>query len=204
MLPTKRPTVVTLAGALLIAAAVILVVRSLIGLPYLADAADAARAAYAGSTDPNVTGDRIATVIKVSAIGGLAVSVLLAIGFVVLGMLDLRGNNVGRILTWIFGGIGVLCCGIGSAVGGATNGRTMGTSSDVGGVDTKAATEQINNAYPGWYVPTTAALTAIMTVLLLVTIILLMLPASNQYFRRDKDVPFVPPTAEPPYPTMPS
>ncbi len=204
MLPTKRPAVVTLAGALLIAAAAILVIRSLISLPYLGDVSDAARHAYAGSTDPNLTGDRMATIIKATTIGSAVVSVLIAAGFAIFAVLDLRGNNVGRILTWIFAGIGVLCCGLGSAIGGATSSMSTGSSKNAGGIDTKAATDQINDAYPSWVTPTTTVLTVLMTVALLVVIVLLLLPAANPYFRKDKTPPVVPGAVEPPYPTLPS
>jgi len=187
---------------LLIAAAALLVVRSLIGLPYLSDVTDAARAAYANSTDPNLTGDPLATIIRASTIGSAVVAIILAAGYAIFAVLDLRGSNVGRILTWIFAGIGVLCCGVGSAIGGASSSLTSGSKSS-NGIDTKAATDQINNAYPSWYVPTSVVITVLFSLLLLAVIILLLLPAANPYFKRGRAAQVTPPGQEPPYPTMP-
>jgi hypothetical protein len=95
----KRPSIVTVAGALLIVAAVLLAVRAVLALPYLTEVTDAARAAYANSTDPNVTGDNVATGVKLVIVGSAVILVIFAAGLVVFGVLDLRGNNVGRILT---------------------------------------------------------------------------------------------------------
>lgn len=194
----KRPSIVTLACALLVAAAAILAIRSLLPLPYLGDAADAARAAYANSTDPNLTGDRFATVIRLTLIGSTVLSVIVAAGLAVLALFDLRGNNVARILSWIFAGLGVFCCGLGSIAGNATSSLTRNNNS---GVDTKAAAQQIADAYPSWYQPTTVVLTVLMVLALLAVIILLLLPAANAYFRRGSATR--PQVVEPPYPTLP-
>jgi hypothetical protein len=196
----KRPSAVTLTGALLVVAAVALIIRALLPLPYLSDAADAARAAYANSTDPNLTPDRFATILKLSIIGTAVVSILIAVGILVLARLDLRGNNVARILTWVLGGIGVLCCGLGSLVGAASGGLTM-SNNKTSGVDAKEATRHIMDAYPSWYQPLNVVLTVIMVLALAAAVILLLTPAANAYFRRGAATPQI---VEPPYPTLPT
>jgi hypothetical protein len=200
-LTKQRPGIVTLAGALLIVGAAVLVIRSLLPLPYLSDAADAARAAYANSTDPNVTPDRIAQLTKISTIGGAALYVVAGVGLVVLALLDLRGRNVARIITWVLGGLGVLCCGLGSIAGLAGGSLAVGNSKATG-VDTKEAAKQIMDAYPNWYQPVIVVLTVVMILALAVALILLLLPAANAYFRKDAGTG--PVLVEPPYPTLPS
>jgi hypothetical protein len=198
----RRPSIVTLAGALLIVGAAVLIIRSLLPLPYLSDAADAAKAAYANSTDPNMTPDRIASLAKISTIAGAAVYVVAGVGIVILAMLDLRGNNVARIITWVVGGLGVLCCGLGSLAGLAGGSLAIGNSKATG-VDTKEAAKRIMDAYPNWYQPVVVVLTVLLVLALAVALILLLLPAANEYFRKDAR-PGGPVLVEPPYPTLPS
>ena len=204
MIPVvKRPSIVTLAGALFYAVAAILVLRAILPLPFLGAVTDAAKQAYATSTDPNLTGENFARAVEFGLVASSVLSVLLGIGLALLAMFDLRGKNVARILTWVFGGIGVLCCGLGSAVSGVSNFSTR--SNNDSGVDTKAAAKAIADAYPSWFQPVSIALTVLMTVALIAVIIMLLLPESNAYFRAAKSgAAQVPPTAEPPYPTLPA
>jgi len=204
MIPAvKRPSIVSLAGALLYVVAAILVLRALLPLPFLGAVTDAAKEAYATSTDPNLTGDDFARALQFGLIGSSVLSVLFGIGLAVLAMFDLRGKNVARILTWVFGGLGVVCCGLGSAVSSASS-FTAKTNND-SGIDTKVAADRIADAYPSWFQPASIALTVIMTVALIAVIIMLLLPEANAYFRSAKSAaPEVPPVAEPPYPTLPA
>jgi len=203
MIPAvKRPSIVTLAGALLYVVAAILVLRAILPLPFLGAVTDAAKEAYATSTDPKLTGDDFARALQIGLIGSSVLSVVFGIGLALLAMFDLRGKNVARILTWVFGGLGVVCCGLGSAFSGASS---FTTNSNNSGIDTKAAANRIADAYPSWFQPVSIALTVIMTVALIAVIIMLLLPEANAYFRSAKSAAAeVPPVAEPPYPTLPA
>jgi hypothetical protein len=47
------------------------------------------------------------------------------------------------------------------------------------------------------------ALTVLFSLALIAVIILLLLPAANPYFKRDRSAPVTGPGQEPPYPTLP-
>lgn len=189
--PVRRPTIVTVAAALLFTVAAMAVVVALLPLPYLSKVHDAAKQAYSGL--PN--GDQIVSITQFAMIGGLVVTIVVGIGFAVLGALDLRGSKVARIITWVVAGLGALCCGGGSVAGNLTSGASRG---NVNGVDMTKAAEQVKAAYPSWYQPTVTTLDVLIMVALVVVIILLALPAAGPYFRRpvalprDPDLPYPP------------
>src|SRR5689334_19504872 len=69
---------------------------------------DAIKDAYAGSS---VQGAE--DIVAVSSIIGAVVNLLFAAGLTVLGILDGRGRNVSRIITWVVGGLSLCCLGAG-------------------------------------------------------------------------------------------
>jgi hypothetical protein len=180
----RRPTVVTLAGFLLFLVAILLIIGAILPLPSLSKVVDATREAYAGSTNP--TPDQVASITRASVIVVAVLSVLLGVLFVILGLLVLRGSRAGRIVTWVFAGLGTLCtvCGLGGA--GLSGRFSTGTTSN--GLDMKTINDKINAARPSWLTPTTIALEAIALISLILLIILLALPAANAYFRKDQAV----------------
>ena len=180
----RRPTVVTVAAYLLFLVAILLIIGAILPLPSLSKVVDATRAAYAGSTNP--TPDQVATITRVSVIVVAILSVLLGVLFVVLGMLNLRGSRAGRIVTWVFAGLGVLCtvCGLGGA--GASSRFSTTTTSN--GLDMKTINDKINAARPSWLAPVSITLEAIALIALILVIILLALPAAHPYFRKDQGV----------------
>ncbi len=176
-----RPTVVTAAAGLLIFVAVALVVLALLPLPYAGKVADVTKVAYANVTN----GAQIANVARIGAFVALALYLIVAIGLAVLARFDLRGSYAARIVTWVVGGLGVLCCGGSAGLGGVAS--SMGTR-NANGVDTTALKAQIKAIYPAWYQPTTVTLTVLLVLALIVALILLALPAANAYFRRAPNV----------------
>jgi hypothetical protein len=191
--PKVRPAVVTAAGYLLFLAAVVLIINGLLPLASLSKVVDATRKAYANSTNP--TPDTVASFTQAFAIITVVVTILFGVLFFILGSLDLRGKQAGRILSWVFGGLGVLCAGCG--LGSAGLSSRMTTNTNANGVDVKAATDQINAARPSWLTPVSTTLSVIILLSLIAVIVLLATPPSNAYFRKEQ------PAFDPAFPNMP-
>lgn len=202
----QRPTVVTVAVWLLYLVAALVAVTAVVSLSEVSTIADATRRAYESVREygPDVA-QPISTAARAVGIVGGIVDLLIAAGLVVLARLDLAGNHVARILTWVFGGIGVLCCSCGATgnfvngfVSGFGAGRNGGTSTDAQRVQ-----EQIKQAVPGWYQPTTTALSLLSALALIAVVILLSLPAANRYFRKPEPAAAWPTPGQPGYPAYP-
>ncbi len=155
-----RPGTVTFAVALML----LQVGLSLVGAgllvanrQYLEDSIIASSPEDAGTPAGDTAARDATTFIIVLLIG---IALVVAVGLLTLAFLNLRGNNVGRILTWIFCGIGLCCTGIGAL--GTVSGATEG---------------------PGWYVAYSYASTTLTFVIYLLVTMLLVLPASAAYFR---------------------
>lgn len=114
------------------------------------------------------------------------VSLLFALAVSLLGVFNAKGKNGARVTTWVLAGLGLLCSVCGS-IGGAFNSVTGGTTGTTGGSDALTeATERAMAELPGWYYPATLAFAIINLLLYLAIIILLAVPASNDYFRKPK------------------
>lgn len=184
-----RPAVVSAATALLYGAAVLLLIQAVIGSlqvgptrrvvdDFYADRPDERAAATAGFV--------------VAIIATIVIYVLIAVALVVLGLLVGRGKQPARIITWVLAGLGVLCLGCGVAAGALSSSfGSFGSSTD-----SQALSTAISNAIPEWQ-NTVATVLAILSLIILVTVIVLLaLPASNDFFRKEQEV-WVPPTTWP-------
>jgi hypothetical protein len=191
----SRPGSVTAAGYLLFLVAALIAIDAVVGFATAGTIQDAARKAYESAGIPNA--DQLSSAAVIGGIVGGVVYLLLAAGLVVLGVLDLRGKNPARIVTWVLAGIGVLCFCFG-AVGGAVSRSVMNglPSRSTNGVNPSDLARQIAQAEPSWLVPTQTTIAIINVIALILVIILLALPASNAYFRPA-------PLAEPGFPTYP-
>jgi hypothetical protein len=128
------------------------------------------------------------TMTQVVGIVSVALYLALAVGFAVLGGLVGKGKNAARVVTWTLGGIGVICCGC-SAVSSAFSGAMM---SNMQGVD-EATLAEMTTILPGWLNAANLVLEILIILTLLTAIVLLLLPASNDFFRREHEV-WIPPT----------
>jgi hypothetical protein len=199
--PRKRPGLVTAAAGLLFLIAVLLVVDAVVTLSTVNTVYEATKKAYAGL--PNL--DQLATGTRIGGIAFSVIYLLFAVGFVVLALLNLRGANPARIVTWVLTGLGVLCfgcllglAGVGSSFGG------MGSNANTNGVDVKAAARQVQDALPSWVQPvqlTSQVLTVLSAILV---IILLALPAANAFFRKPPEDVVVNDPAFPQHPYPPA
>jgi hypothetical protein len=193
----RRPGAVAAAGYLLFLAAASLIIYAILPLPSMSKVVDATRDAYAsaGSTQP--TPDQAATGARLGIIVAVVIAVVLAVLFAVIGALVLRGNRVGRILAWIFGGLGALCTiclSAGALLSGSVN------QGKINGVDTKVVNDKIAAAAPSWLRPTQASLGIIILISLILVIILIAMPASNAFFRKEPEAVVI---NDPSFPTTP-
>jgi hypothetical protein len=190
--PRPRPTVVTVGCYLLYVAAVCQVLTAVITLSQLGATKEAYRKVFA---DTSMKGAE-SMLVAITAASTVGIGLLFAVGYVVLSILDGRGKNPARIVTWVVGGLAICCSGSGllaSATGfsgfggGSTNGPTP-----------KEIQQALHDALPGWYQPLLTTVGAIGIIALLTTVVLLALPAANEFFRRPAQ-----PVWEPPVPPVP-
>ena len=180
-----RPGTVTAASALLLVVAAVELVSLALSVIHLGPMLSAVNDVY--KDQPGADAVRTATL--AGAIGGAVLAALFAIGTVALSLLVRRGKNPARIVTWVLGGIGVLCngCSLGSAA----------LTSSLQGSTTTPEAEQLQRRLtelvPSWQSAITTAAAVVVMVALLAAVILLALPASNDFFRKEQEV-WVPPT----------
>jgi hypothetical protein len=182
----SRPTTVTAASALLYVAAAVSLISIAFSLLSLGPIQDVLTSQFQDTPEANT----VATAMRVGIIFAVVLNALFVTGTIVVAVLDSRGKNPARIVTWVLGGIVVLCnvCGLVSSA--FTN-----SLSGLGGNDPQSAEIQrrIEDAIPSWQ----TAVDSISSVLLILAwagaMILLGLPASNAFFRKEQEV-WVPPT----------
>ncbi|WP_432982430.1 hypothetical protein [Dactylosporangium sp. CA-233914] len=192
--PRARPTTVTLAAFALFGAAAIEVISVVIALLYAGKIAENTKRLYeeAGLSTSSNAGLGIGS--SVGALFGFIFIVIL----VVLGYLVSRGNQVGRVLTWVLGGL-LLCCSV-VGLGGTLFAKTFweaGRKSNSRLPDWDRYQDVVYSGIPGWYQPVTTVLSVLLVIAILLSIILLALPSSHPYFRKE------PQQWEPPLPGQP-
>jgi hypothetical protein len=187
---------VTIAVWALYLLAAIQIISAILTIATMGATLDAAREAVEGTSD----GDTILTTIQISSYVGLAFGVAFAIGFAVLSVFVGRGSQPARIVAWVVLGL-MLCCNgfglLGAAAGGVLSGA--GGSGD-GEIDQAEVTRSIEQAIPGWVTPVNYVLLFLGILASAAGIILLALPAANEFFRRREPV-WEPPVPGAYYPT---
>lgn len=125
-------------------------------------------------SDSGRPGTGLATTVVVIVV---VIGAIFSIGYAILGFFDYRGSNAARIVTWVIGGV-TLCCS-GGSVGNTSFVHTdTGASSSTTTFDT-----DLTNAIPGWTLVTARVLGAVVLLSIIAVIILLVMPASNAYFK---------------------
>jgi hypothetical protein len=190
--PKARPTVVTVATYLLFLVAFLELVDAIIGFSVYPKISDAIKDVYAGTDVESAEG-----VISATTIIGAVINLLFAAGLAVLGILDGRGRNVARIITWVVGGLS-LCC-LGAGLGSSALVSSVNNDSSTGGPSSSEVQDRISAALPSWYEGTTVTVAVVSLLAMLAVIILLALPASNEFFRK-QPAGFDPSMGYPPYP----
>jgi xanthine/uracil permease len=185
--PKVRPGSVSTASLLLYVSAVLLLIVAAVSFTSLGEMQKIVNEIYAD--DPQTQ-----EAARVGQIVGIAVTaiiyLLIAIGLVVLGIFVGKGKQPARIITWVVSGLAVLCLGCGLAGSAVSN-----SLSGLGGGDARSEEllKRIQEATPGWVAATTLTLQIVCLIAMIAVIILLALPGSNEYFRKEQQV-WVPPT----------
>ncbi|MEU4243836.1 hypothetical protein [Actinoplanes sp. NPDC026619] len=168
----------TAASYLLYLVAVLEVINAIIAFTIIGPVSDALTDVYANTS----LADSGSTIIKASYTIGAVVNLLLGAGFALLGYFDSRGKNPARITTWVIGGIALCCVGLGLGFSGVSSSLENDTTS--GGPSSSQVQRAIEDAIPSWYTPLSITVTVIVLISLLTVLILLALPASNEFFRK--------------------
>jgi len=177
--PERKPTPGTVDTAAYIQFAILAlsVLALVFGLMYSQDAIDAAVASLKDQGAKQDLVDAYEQSGSFSSIGQI-VGLLLAVVYAVLGIFNRRGVNGARITTWVLSGVFLLC-------GAATLAlSSVGSGGTTDGVDMDKVTTAMTDAVPGWY-NIFGSVAGILQILgYLVVIVLLALPASNEFFRK--------------------
>lgn len=193
-----RPTTVTLAGLMILLFLVAALVYLGASIAVLGPTTDAFNEAFAG-TDFENSGGLFAATTLVGGIGYL----LLAVTLGILTIFNNQGRNGTRIATWVIGGIG-LCCGGLSLLSSAVSGMgTTGMPQDSTMPDPEELERILAEHLPGWYEPVVIVSNVGGVLLLAAALILLALPASNQFFRTPAPPATGPEPGYPPSPGLP-
>jgi hypothetical protein len=193
-----RPGSVTISSYLLYLYAALGLIGVIIGLSVIGTTSDVYREAYEGTSAEGTEAFVTVTSVIVAVVG-----LLFAIAFVVLAIFNNRGKNASRIVTWVLGGISLCCSGV-SLAGSALSGSMNFDSGQNDVPDSATIQRQLEDALPGWYTPTSITIAVISLLALLVALILLALPPSNEFFRKPVAAwePPVPGGAYPGYPPV--
>ncbi|MCM4081708.1 hypothetical protein [Paractinoplanes hotanensis] len=173
---------------LLYAVAAIQVINALTTFSIAGQLTDAIRDVYAGTEAEGAE-----SFIGAIFVGGAIVNLLIGIGFAVLALFDGRGKNPARIVTWVIGGISLCCFGV--SLGSTALAGSMGTGTTTGGPSEAEVQQRLEEALPSWYSASNTTLSVIALLAILATVILLALPAANEFFRKpaaawDPSVPY--------------
>jgi hypothetical protein len=190
--PKPRPTVVNVASWLLYLVAVFQVLYAIITLSQLSATKEAYKKVFA-DTSMKGAEDMLVAITAATTVG---VGLIFAIGYVVLAILDGRGKNPARIVTWVVAGLSICCSGYGlisTAAGFTGFGGNSGN-----GPSAKDVQKALKDALPGWYQPTLTTLGLISVLALIGVVVLLALPAANDFFRKAPAQPAWEPPVPPP------
>lgn len=179
--PKPRPGVVTAAAGLLFVLIAVHAVSLIPGIAQVSVILDAV------DGEANAT---TANAMRIGATVGIVVAVVIALVLIacyaVLGVFVAKGKQVARIITWVVAGIFALNTVV--ALAGGTAALTSRLPQTAAASDLQA---RIKAATPSWIGTATMAINAATLIALLCVILLLALPAANDYFRK-------PPAAWPP------
>lgn len=200
--PKTKPMTVTVVVWTQILTAVLLVASGIAMFSVMSSVEDAVTEQLLSDpelADSGLTPDNVGSLMTVTFALVAGVYIVFAVFYAVLALLVNKGSRAGRILSWILSGIGLLCCGVGGLIGQLSSSMTA----NVNGQEYQdEATQAIEDATPAWVTAIDWATLIVLIVGSLVIIILLAMPASNEFFRKDEP-PMGPYMGQPPYGQQP-
>jgi hypothetical protein len=190
-----RPRTVAISSLLLYLTSALLVVSAAVGVFAFSklDPATIEDAYKQAGAEPAMA-ESAPTLMMAAAYGTAAVTVVIAILFVVLGLFIGKGKQWARITTWVVGGIGLCCCGLGLLSQGLASSLTTGKQ---GTLDQAKLAELLAQQEPSWSTTVNLVISVVQLLALVGVVTLLALPPSNAYFRRP-----APEWTPPAYPTV--
>jgi hypothetical protein len=212
--PRPRPGVVTMSGYLLYAVAALFTVNVIITLATINKTFNRVEEII-GNTDNSA-----ASAFKAVEVVTVVLYLIVVALFVLLAIFVLRGNNGMRITTWVIAGIGVLCTLCSVASSGISESMTTSSNSTL----TDAQIKALKDVSPAWERNTAVFIYVLIALALIAVIIMLAMPASNEFFRKPNLIampgygapgygapayptygqqPPYPTAQQPPYPTAP-
>jgi hypothetical protein len=202
--PRSRPGTVTAAAVIMLGGAVVGFlngVATIVASPGIGRELRARLAAR--TTAPLGEIDDLAASLQALFFASGSVAAVLALVVVALAVGVLRANISARFAAVVIV-VFAVCCG--SAAGFGTLGASAGTDLTVtlGGGEVGVG-EALGDAVPGWFASLTGGLGCVQVLGYIAVVVLLVLPASNAYFRRrpspspyTEETPTAPPPAAPP------
>jgi hypothetical protein len=188
LLGQSRPSSVTVAAGLQVLVAATFLIMPTLSYRYGAEAQAAAEAEVAKQRFPS---DVLArnNVHFNEGVVGLVLPIVIALGLLALASLNLAGNGVGRILSWIFQPIFLVAGGLITfrqvfAVQFLESAFKNADDPTLGGINVKAFVDAAVDAFPAWFLFVVKARFVLTTLGSLVVIILLTVPSANAYFRQ--------------------
>ncbi|MCC3762367.1 hypothetical protein K3N28_04705 [Glycomyces sp. TRM65418] len=204
--PKTRPGVVTAAVWTQFATAALLILTGLGMFSVQSAVSDAVLTEL--QRDPNydtsgLTESDISNAVTVGFVFVAVAFVVFAAFYIVLGLLNNKAKRPARILSWILSGIALVCCGPYTLL------SQIGTAMSVNSGDPyqDEMAQSLLDATPGWLNALSWAVAVALTLGSLLIIILLAVPASNEFFRKEETAmgPYTgqPPYGQPPYGQQP-
>ncbi|MET8151903.1 hypothetical protein ACIBSW_37140 [Actinoplanes sp. NPDC049668] len=186
---------VTVSSYLLYLSAAASIIAAVVSLTTVGTVRDVYAELYDGTANAGME-----TFIVGATVGAVVINVLFAGALAILAIYNNRGKQPARISTWVVGGIFLCCNGFG-LLGTALSGATGLDTGSTDGPSAKEVEARLSSELPGWVEPVSTLLTVLVVLALLAAVILLALPAANEYFRKPQ-VAWDPLNQYPPYPAQ--
>jgi hypothetical protein len=188
--PAKpRPAVVSVAVILLWATLAALLVTTALGFLPNEELTRALDQYYEDHPDvaTDATGGSVTTIV----LAGFTIAIVIA--FAVLAVFVGRGSQPARVVTWVLSGLGVLCYSCVLLGQAAAPALLRSTGGDENVEATRELLELVREHTPDWQYYLDLLLSLFVLVALTAVIILLAVPAANDYFRKEQEI-WIPPT----------
>ncbi|WP_431892739.1 hypothetical protein [Micromonospora haikouensis] len=181
--PARRPAAVGLAAAVLLLMAAGAVASAVAALLALGGTVGRFRSAAAGTSAGAAEVDDAVLLLRGATIASAVVTVLVGVVLVGLAAGLLAGRPGARLATWVVCGLGALfgCCAVAALVGQ----RAVPLRLSAGDRSAAELLGLVGDAYPEFWLAANAALSVGQALGYLVVAVLIAVPESGRFFRRD-------------------